>query len=63
MARRRPAVRRAGFRECHALLAKGGVHEKSRGAKRAAQKLRTRREAGEWCRHSPDPCAQVTAVA
>lgn len=33
---------------CHPIMKKGGVHEKSRGAKRAASKKETRRKKEEW---------------
>lgn len=33
---------------CHPIMRKGGVHEKSKGAKRAAAKRETRQKAGEW---------------
>lgn len=33
---------------CHPIMRKGGVHEKSRGSKRAADKRETRRKAREW---------------
>ncbi len=36
------------FHACHPIMAKGGVHQKSKGAKRAAAKHDTRRKASEW---------------
>lgn len=33
---------------CHPIMGKGGVHERSKGAKRAAAKHDTRRKASEW---------------
>ncbi len=33
---------------CHPMLKKGGCHEKSKGAKRAAAKRETRQTAKEW---------------
>jgi len=36
------------FHACHAIMKKGGVHEKSRGAKRAAAKHTTRQQVREW---------------
>ncbi|SMF65854.1 hypothetical protein SAMN02745866_04236 [Alteromonadaceae bacterium Bs31] len=36
------------FHACHAIMRKGGVHEKTKGAKRAAVKHDTRRKANEW---------------
>ncbi len=33
---------------CHPIMRKGGVHEKTKGAKRAAAKRDTRRKASEW---------------
>ncbi len=37
---------------CHPIMRKGGVHEKSRGAKRAAAKRETRRKTSEWLSRS-----------
>ena len=36
------------FHACHPIMGKGGVHEKSKSAKRAAAKRETRRKANEW---------------
>lgn len=36
------------FHACHPIMGKGGVHEKSKSAKRAAAKRETRRKASEW---------------
>jgi len=36
------------FHACHPIMKKGGVHEKSKGAKRAAAKRETRKKASEW---------------
>lgn len=36
------------FHACHPIMRKGGVHEKTKGAKRAAVKRETRRKASEW---------------
>ena len=36
------------FHACHPIMKKGGVHEKSKGALRAAAKRETRRKTGEW---------------
>ena len=36
------------FHACHPIMGKGGVHERSKGAKRAAAKRETRRKASEW---------------
>ena len=33
---------------CHPIMRKGGVHEKSKGAKRAAAKRDTQQKASEW---------------
>ena len=33
---------------CHPIMRKGGVHEKSKSAKRTAVKQETRRKASEW---------------
>lgn len=33
---------------CHPIMRKGGVHEKSKGAERAAAKRDTQKRAGEW---------------
>lgn len=33
---------------CHPIMRKGGVHEKSKSAKRAAAKRETRDKASEW---------------
>ena len=33
---------------CHPIMRKGGVHEKSQGAKRAAAKQSTRQRVAEW---------------
>lgn len=37
---------------CHPIMKKGGVHEKSKGAKRAAAKRETREKASEWLSRS-----------
>ncbi len=37
---------------CHPIMRKGGVHEKSKGAKRAEAKRDTRRKASAWLGHS-----------
>ena len=36
------------FHACHPIMRKGGVHEKSKSAKRAAAKRETHRKVGEW---------------
>jgi len=36
------------FHACHPIMGKGGPHEKSKGAKRAAAKRDTRRKESEW---------------
>ncbi|TVZ40912.1 hypothetical protein P886_0246 [Alteromonadaceae bacterium 2753L.S.0a.02] len=36
------------FHACHPIMKKGGVHEKSRSAKRAAAKQETRRKVSDW---------------
>ncbi len=41
------------FHACHPIMRKGGVHEKSSSAKRAAAKRETRRKAKEWLGCSP----------
>ena len=33
---------------CHPIMKKGGVHEKSKGAKRLAAKQETRKKTREW---------------
>ena len=38
---------------CHPIMRKGGPHEKSKGAKRAAAKRETRRKTGEWLGRQP----------
>ena len=40
------------FHACHPIMRKGGVHEKSKGAKRAAGKRETQRKASEWLARS-----------
>ena len=42
------ANRPRNFHACHPIMSKGGVHEKSKGAKRAAAKHETRRKVKEW---------------
>lgn len=36
------------FHACHPIMKKGGAHEKSRGAKRAAARRDTRKKVSEW---------------
>lgn len=36
------------FHACHPIMRKGGVHEKSKSAIRAASKRETRRKTSEW---------------
>lgn len=40
--------RQRNLHACHPIMNKGGVHEKSKGAKRAADKRETRRKTREW---------------
>ncbi|WP_317932233.1 hypothetical protein [Halioxenophilus sp. WMMB6] len=46
MAKRRNTPR--NLHACHPIMGKGGVHEKSKGAKRQAVKHETRRKSSEW---------------
>ncbi len=39
----------------HPIMTKGGVHEKSVGAKRQASKKEWKKEQGEWTNRSPEP--------
>ncbi len=41
------------FHACHPIMKKGGVHEKSRGAKRASQKRATRKLVSDQLGRSP----------
>jgi hypothetical protein len=45
----------------HPIMKKGGVHEKSTGAKRLQAKNKWKKEQGEWSDRSPDklPCFAV----
>ena len=40
------------FHACHPILKKGGVHEKSKGAKRLAAKRHVRQKVNEWLSRS-----------
>lgn len=41
-------IKPRNFHACHPIMKKGGAHEKTKGAKRAAAKHETRRKACEW---------------
>ncbi len=43
---------RRNLHACHPIMRKGGVHEKSKSAKRAAAKHETRRKTNEWLSRS-----------
>ncbi len=43
---------RRNLHACHPIMRKGGVHEKSKSAKRAAAKHETRRKTTEWLSRS-----------
>ena len=41
-------VKPRNFHACHPIMRKGGVHEKTKGAQRAAARRETRQKASEW---------------
>ncbi len=43
---------RRNLHACHPIMRKGGAHEKSKSAKRAAAKHETRRKTTEWLSRS-----------
>ena len=56
MAKKKHTVKQSKPRNlhaCHPIMSKGGAHEKSKGAKRAAAKRDTQRKVGEWRGRSP----------
>ncbi len=53
--------RRRNGHACHPIMRKGGAHEKSKGAKRAAAKRQTASKAREWFSRSSYPTPTFAA--
>lgn len=54
--------KRRNLHACHPIMKKGGVHEKSKSAKRAAIKRETRKKASEWLDRSSYSLSPLSVI-